>query len=140
MINTRETDYALRIVRALDPVKTMPTQLICENEQIPLKFAYKIISKLDKAQWIEVLRGANGGCRLKIDLDSKTILDLMAAMGRKPLISPCLAEDYECEWKIEHQCTCTVNEEFARLQHGLEESMQKYTIQEILNQADSAQL
>ena len=140
MINTRETDYALRIVRALDPVNTMATQQICENEQIPLKFAYKIISKLDKADWIEVHRGANGGCRLKVDLDTKTVLDLMTAMGRKPLISPCLAEDYECEWKIEHKCTCTVNEEFARLQQGLEHSMQEYTIRQILDQAESAQL
>lgn len=138
MINTRETDYALRIIRALDPVKTMSTQQICENEQIPLKFAYKIISKLDKAGWIEISRGAKGGCRLKADLNTKSLLDLLDVMGRKPLVSPCLNEEYECEWKVGHDCQCAVSKEFERLQRCLDTHMNENSIHEILsNQADS---
>ena len=62
MIVTRETDYALRILRALEEGRSMTAGELAEEEELPQKFAYKILKKLHKAGYIRIRRGASGGC------------------------------------------------------------------------------
>ena len=49
MLITRETDYALRILRALAPGSCLTVGEIAEKESLPHKFTYKIMKKLEKA-------------------------------------------------------------------------------------------
>ena len=48
MIMTRESDYAVRILRALAGGEKMTVGRICEAEFVPVQFAYKILKKLAK--------------------------------------------------------------------------------------------
>ena len=50
MLITRETDYALRILRALAPGSCLTVGEIAEKESLPHKFTYKIMKKLEKAR------------------------------------------------------------------------------------------
>ena len=83
MVITRETDYALRILRALLDGKLHTAGQIAQDELLPQAFAYKILKKLEKAGLVEVVRGTAGGCRLSADLTGTSLYDLMKAMGER---------------------------------------------------------
>ena len=48
MLITRETDYALRLVRSLADGERRSVSQLSDEEQIPKAFAYKIIKKLER--------------------------------------------------------------------------------------------
>ena len=49
MLFTKESDYAIRIVRALKSSEQRNVQEICTTEEIPKAFCYKIMKKLRRA-------------------------------------------------------------------------------------------
>ena len=52
LLITREADYALRIMRALAGGEQRTAADICQQEQIPDQFVYKIAKKLEKAGFL----------------------------------------------------------------------------------------
>ena len=64
MIMTRETDYAVRILRALSCGERLTVRQVCDSELVPVQFAYKILKKLASCGYVEIFRGQEGGCRL----------------------------------------------------------------------------
>ena len=62
MVITRETDYALRILRALLDGKLHTAGQIAQDELLPQAFAYKILKKLEKAGRIIELRAYDTAC------------------------------------------------------------------------------
>ncbi len=131
MVITRETDYALRILRILldDDLHTVGE--IASAEMIPQPFAYKIIKKLSKAGIIQVVRGAAGGCRLAADLSQRSLYDLMMDMGEKSSLSSCMEPDYMCSWKENHG-GCTIHCQLAAIQSKLDQELQAHSLWHIL--------
>ena len=72
MVITRETDYALRILRALLDGKLHTAGQIAQDELLPQAFAYKILKKLEKA------------------------------MGERGNLSSCMDPAYQCPWRSCH--------------------------------------
>ena len=99
MVITRETDYALRILRALLDGEVHAVGEISRTEFLPQAFAYKILKKLEKAGLLEIRRGTAGGCRLTADLTHTSLYDLMAAMGERSDLSACMEPDFQCPWR-----------------------------------------
>ena len=62
---TRETDYALRLLRTLQDGKRHTASEAAEREMVPSSFAYQILKKLARAGFVEIIRGTDGGCRLR---------------------------------------------------------------------------
>lgn len=52
MLITRESDYALRMLRALADGRILTAGELEEQEELPQKFAYKILKKLQKAGYV----------------------------------------------------------------------------------------
>ena len=77
MIITKETDYALRILRVLLDGEKHSVAEMSETELIPNQFAYQILRKLSAGNLVRVSRGALGGCALSCDLDATSLYDLM---------------------------------------------------------------
>ena len=67
MVITRETDYALRLLRVLLDGELHAVRDIAESELVPQAFAYKILIKLSKAGLVRSVRGTAGGFRLCAD-------------------------------------------------------------------------
>ena len=63
MLITRETDYALRMLRVLLDGEKHSAAEMAETELIPMQFAYQILRKLSAGELVQVSRGAAGGCR-----------------------------------------------------------------------------
>ena len=82
MLITRETDYALRILRRLSQGGTFTVGELADKDFLPQQFAYKIIKKLEKAGFVKIIRGVDGGCRLDCDLSQKTLYDLVIAVDK----------------------------------------------------------
>ena len=156
MIMTRESDYAVRILRALAGGEKMtvgriceaelvPVQFaykilkklakcgyvegrICEAELVPVQFAYKILKKLAKCGYVEIFRGAEGGCRLSADLGALTLYDLLRCIDEDLFVNACMSPDYECAWRGAHCGECRFHSNLAGLQRVIEDELKRLTV------------
>ena len=132
MLITRETDYALRILRALSGGAQLTAGEISEQELVPHHFAYKILKKMNRAHLVHVSRGADGGCRLEADLHTVTLYDLISAMEADSLVVACMEPDFQCPWQTSHAQPCTVHRQLCRVQHELDNTLRSYSLHQIL--------
>ena len=93
MIITKETDYALRILRVLLDGEKHSVAEMSETELIPNQFAYQILRKLSAGNLVRVSRGALGGCELSCDLDATSLYDLMGVVGERGILCPAWSRD-----------------------------------------------
>ncbi len=132
MLFTKETDYAIRFFRTLQDGKQYPVSEIAEREMIPQQFAYKILRKLSKAGYVNVTRGAKGGCRLAVDPAEVTLLELVGTIESKKAFVPCLDADYSCEYRSSHG-GCKVHENMNFVEEQLKQGLAGISIDDILN-------
>lgn len=131
MLITRETDYALRVLRALVDGEQLTAGEISSGHQVPRQFAYKIIKKLEKAGMIQISRGAEGGCRLTADLTQVTLYDLMEAMGENRTVIACMQPDHACSWREKHGF-CTVHFQLGKVQKRLDDELRSHTLSSLI--------
>ncbi|MDR3247561.1 MAG: Rrf2 family transcriptional regulator [Treponema sp.] len=115
MFITRESDYAVRIMRMLQDGTRKTVQAICEGEAVPFQFAYKILKKLEKGGLVQSYRGAMGGYALSKETPGITLFDVISAVDEKLLLTECLGHDYRCPLNLGGR-VCKVHGEFARIQ------------------------
>ena len=133
MLITRETDYALRILRTLQDGELHTVGQIAEEEFLPQAFTYKILKKLDSAQLIEVIRGSAGGCRLAADLSQTSLYDLMVAVGDWEGLSACMDPQYDCRWRSSRG-GCSVHCKLLEIQEKLDRELRSYSLKDLLNE------
>ena len=96
MFITRESDYAMRVVRALMGETRLSVSEICEREAITAPFAYKILKKLQNAGIVEGYRGVHGGYALKKDPSELSLYNIYSAIDSDMSIIECLNGKCEC--------------------------------------------
>lgn len=69
MLITRETDYALRMLRVLLDGEKHSAAEMAETELIPMQFAYQILRKLSAGELVQVSRGAGSKLRRAQELN-----------------------------------------------------------------------
>ena len=92
MFITRESDYAMRVIRALMWEPRLSVSEICERESITAPFAYKILKKLQNAGLVEGYRGVHGGYALKRDPEELSLYEIYSARNGQDGV-PCHAHD-----------------------------------------------
>lgn len=133
MLITREIDYALRILRALNGGKQVTAAEIASKEQIPQQFAYKILKKLKNGNLLAIQRGATGGYTLAVDLHKVSLYDLLAVMDTGKYVASCLEGDYECEWRMARDNkVCKAHVSLAAIQRTLDKELKAYSLYDIL--------
>lgn len=133
MLLTKETDYALRLLRGLADGEQITAAQLAEHEQVPLPFAYKILKKLHKAEIISIQRGAEGGCRLDSSLKQLSLRQLMQAMNEDIAVSACMDPEYECQWRRANgNAECQARIHLAAIQKKLDDELEVYSLDEIL--------
>ena len=121
MLITRETDYALRMLRVLLDEEKHSAAEMAETELIPMQFAYQILRKLSAGELVQVSRGAAGGCRLSCDLRGVSLYDLMAVMGEHDVLCACMEPGYHCRWQSELG-KCDIHCQLTELQRKQDEA------------------
>ena len=124
MLVTREMDYAMRVVRALDSLDGLATAAgVAEREQMPQAVTLKILKRLTTAGIVESRRGPAGGYRLRRSPEALTLYGLFRVFGREPLLNRCQAADYRCENYPDGDCgTCR---ELCRIQEILDAELRR---------------
>lgn len=131
MLITRETDYALRILRALSRGEQMTVAAIAQDQQVPKQFAYKIIKKLSKGGLVSIARGAEGGCSLAADLRQVSLYGLLRMMEEEVRLTACMDPGYACPWR-EANGHCVAHCQLAALQQTLDRELQAHSLHQIL--------
>ena len=135
MFITRESDYAVRVIRALWGENRLSVSDICEKESVTAPFAYKILKKLQKAQIVRGYRGVHGGYALNKGLDELTLYDIYAAIDPDMFIIECLNPEYSCVRDGQDGMPCLVHKELASVQRELESLLKRKTLQQIMEEA-----
>lgn len=132
MLITRETDYALRVLRALSEGEQLTAGDIAVSQQVPKQFAYKIIKKLGKGGLVAIARGADGGCRLTADLEKVTLRDLMTVMEEDSSVTACMEADYRCPWREAHH-GCAIHCGLGKVQRALDAELRAHTLHKLIS-------
>ncbi|QNK41081.1 RrF2 family transcriptional regulator [Caproicibacter fermentans] len=134
MLITRETDYALRILRALSGGEHVTTADICKKELLPQQFVYKILKKMERAGLVLITRGKDGGCRLIKDLQTVSLFDLMEIMETDKSISACTQPGYPCAWRQKYGKPCMVHQHLQQIQRKLDDELKAFRLSKILSE------
>ncbi|MDR1623155.1 MAG: Rrf2 family transcriptional regulator [Synergistaceae bacterium] len=132
MLITRETDYALRVLRALSDGEQVTVGNVCKRELLPQQFVYKILKKMEQAGFVSIARGVEGGCRLTADLDETSLYDLIEAMKADRLVGACMQPGFQCAWRKENASNCTVHGQLQQIQEILDTELRKRSLRQIL--------
>lgn len=131
MLITKETDYALRMLRVLLDGNKHSAADISETELIPMHFAYQILRKLSAGRLVQVSRGASGGCELSCDIDETSLYDLMVVMGERGVLCSCMEPGYDCRWRDAHG-KCAIHCQLAELQRNQDEAFRAMSLRKLL--------
>lgn len=129
MIITKRSDYALRVCRALKDGKTHSVREICEAEDIPKAFAYKIIRELEQSGIVNSERGKEGGYYLNRKLEDLTVYDIVSVTEEDLAIVHCMKED--CGRNTD-DIPCRMHVELERIQQMLEKELRDKPISDII--------
>jgi len=131
MFLTKECDYGIRIIRALADDEKKTVEVISGSEYIPEQYAYKILKKLERAGFVQSIRGRDGGYRLAVSLHNVTLHDIASAVNDNLFIFECLRKGSSCSRNLSEQ-PCTIHLEFERIQDLLMNEMQRKPISTLL--------
>jgi Rrf2 family protein len=130
----RETDYAIRAIRALINAKgeALISKEIASRESIPQTYILTIMSKLKKAGIVTTVNRkgeCRGGYVLVADPDKATMYDVIYVFEGDLKINACLRDQDDCP----NRKTCKVHIEMQRINEAIIDELKKNTISEILS-------
>jgi len=131
MLLTKECDYAIRVVRSLADLEKKSVKTICEHEQIPQFFAYKILKKLEHAGIVHSHRGTYGGYQLAKKLDDITLYKIVSVIEENWFLNECLQPGYTCPQNTNGN-NCGVHQELERIQGLLVNALKEKSLDMIL--------
>jgi Rrf2 family protein len=133
MLITKETDYAMRLIRGLSDGKKHTVGMLACSEKVPRQYAYKILKKLEGGRIVVITRGADGGYQLARPLSEMTLYDVMEALGDTPGVAACVGSaDYACTWCENHEEACRVKGHLLAIQRQLSDVLKAHSLREIL--------
>ena len=121
---TRAGEYAVRCVLYL--VKQGKGQLISRKEiaaktDVPPHFLAKIAQQLAKAGIIEILQGATGGYRLRMQPKDITLLAVIEAIIGEISLNTCVTQPGACQ----ASSTCTIHRVWNKARLQLRDTLQE---------------
>ena len=132
MFLTKESDYGLRIIRALACGKTKSVQTVSKEQHISQKYAYKIVNRLQAAAYITAKRGCQGGIHLAKPLESISMMDIINAIEPGRYVFECLSDSSKCPFKSQ-ESPCTFHKEMARIQKLTQEALGETSIKALID-------
>jgi Rrf2 family protein len=129
----RETDYAIRAIRALinSGGKPLLSKEVADRESIPQSYILTIMCKLKGAGIVTTVNkhgNVQGGYKLLVDPDKACIYDIVRLFEGDMKINACLRDEDDCP----NKATCTVHVEMQRINDALIAEMKRKSITEIL--------
>ncbi|MDR0817663.1 MAG: Rrf2 family transcriptional regulator [Clostridiales Family XIII bacterium] len=134
MVVKRETDYSLRVLRALLSGEQKTAGEICAEEVMPLPFVYRILKKMEVGGLVKITRGKDGGASLDCDLKAVSLYDLLTTLGDRPYVNDCMKPGYQCERRRETGKICIAHRHLAEVQAALENVLKERSLYYMLTE------
>lgn len=132
MVISRESDYAIRILRILADGEKHTIGDICETEIIPKQFGYKIVDKLRNGGLIVCERGKYGGCRLDCNLHEVSLYQVLQIVDNDCYLNLCLTPGYKCPWADSHDDKCRVHMKLTTLQEQFDSQLKSINMYSLM--------
>ena len=136
MFITRESDYAMRVIRALMWEPRLSVSEICERESITAPFAYKILKKLQNAGLVEGYRGVHGGYALKRDPEELSLYEIYSAIDPDMSIIECLNGTYQCPRNGQDGVPCHAHDELKEIQDQLWTMLRRKSMKDLFEKEE----
>ncbi len=133
MFITRESDYAVRVIRCLAGGEKRSVSDICEQEMITAPFAYKILKKLEQAGIVHGFRGVHGGYSLLRSPSELTLLDVYRAIDPDMVIIECMELGHQCVRDGFSGPPCRIHRELEDIQKEIWKLLARKNLQQILD-------
>lgn len=131
MLLTKESDYAFQVIRALKNGEKRTVKDICNEEELPEPFVYRILKKMEKAGIVKSKRGVQGGYFLDTELNELKLMDVINAIDSDFGISE-WTKKKSASKRASAETICKVQEELDRVQSELISELQRHSMAEIL--------
>ena len=127
--------YALRIMLDIamhDDGKYIPLKDIAKRQNLTVKYLEQIISLLNKAGYLQSLRGNTGGYRLAKNLDEYVVGDILRVTEGDLAPVACLKK---CGGFCQREDICNTVSFWRGLDRVINEYVDSYTLKDLLKQA-----
>ena len=127
--------YALRIMLDIamhDDGKYIPLKDIAKRQNLTVKYLEQIISLLNKAGYLQSLRGNTGGSRLAKNLDEYVVGDILRVTEGDLAPVACLKK---CGDFCQREDICNTVSFWRGLDRVINEYVDSYTLKDLLEQA-----
>lgn len=127
--------YALRIMLDIamhDDGKYIPLKDIAKRQNLTVKYLEQIISLLNKAGYLQSLRGNTGGYRLAKNLDEYVVGDILRVTEGDLAPVACLKK---CGDFCQREDICNTVSFWRGLDRVINEYVDSYTLKDLLEQA-----
>lgn len=127
--------YALRIMLDIaihDDGKYIPLKDIAKRQNLTVKYLEQIISLLNKAGYLQSLRGNTGGYRLAKNLDEYIVGDILRVTEGDLAPVACLKK---CEDFCQREDICNTVLFWRGLDRVINEYVDSYTLKDLLEQS-----
>ena len=135
---TRESDYALRIMRSL-AIKDGLTdaKTLSEETAVPLRFTVKILNKLVGGGVVRSRKGAAGGYALNGEPGEITMRSVIEITEGPLVISRCLENDFKCEQDgCKNHCSCFYNRVFDEINVLIAKKLESITLLDVIRETN----
>jgi Rrf2 family protein len=122
---TQESDYALRIVQYLanQEESRVGASIIAKDQDVPLRFALKILRKLNAAGITKAYRGVSGGYALTKEPGDISYKEVIEAIEGDIYLNRCLANKTNCTRDAADKCS--IHKKLLGIQKFLDEELGK---------------
>ena len=126
---TQECDYAIRIMVALAGLengKILDASAISSEQNIPSRFAVKILRKLVLSKLVSSKKGANGGYMLGRSASQITLLNIVETIDGPIAVNRCIGSDSSC-----NTAACSVHKIMLDINSHITEKLQSITLKDL---------
>jgi len=128
---TKETDYALRIVRCIASHDTLvDAKTISAEIAVPLRFTLKILQKLASGGVIASKKGSKGGYFIEKAPSEITMLQIFETIEGPIVIARCGQDERMCS-SDGNKCSCFYSRVFDEINVLISEKLKSITLEDI---------
>ncbi len=129
---SKQADYAIVLLSKFarrGEGSLLSARDLSSDTTLPLPTVSKILKALSRADLLESQRGVKGGYSLKQPADRISVADIIQALEGPIAVTDCAPETSR---GCEHETRCPVRAPLTRLNHVLKETLEKVTLQELV--------
>lgn len=130
---TRAGEYAILCVYFMakhEKGMVISLRRIAGAMDIPKQFLSKIAQQLSRAGIIELYQGPKGGCRLLVEPEKLSLLDVVEAIMGEILLNECMLDADTCKRKIE----CAMHLVWKKAENQLKQTLREATFDKLVKE------